>query len=362
MDVGSQQKDFMQIYHPNCLLDDRLKALINDIIPLFTQAEVLFQVYSIITCIQIINNILIDLNSLFKSIESEITFPMFKSLWKDYRLQFLTSCLHKKEDKKEFIQLFYGVLLNKLIQSNNFNVQTVCLMGIYTLFQTQSESDRERINLDIDSMQKLRTYFSNSLQKSQTQGADILKILFTKEAFIITQKRGIKTIILDKFGYPLKKNAFYEAENICGFSQIPQSMEIEIKEKNVQMSEDEDDDDDEDEDEDQMSNQQKTNYSDPEQLIEFLGINELKEASNEYFKQKNKKKEISKYFQKQKIKNKVIILVSKVAESDVPYYDQIKKNFIGKFSHDINQVDQFFASRTETRIQRQLNQNNLQNN
>ncbi|KAL4462361.1 hypothetical protein ABPG72_021906 [Tetrahymena utriculariae] len=319
MDVGSQQKDFMQIYHPNCLLDDRLKALINDVIPLFTQAE---------------------------SIESEITFPLFKSLWKDYRLQYLTSCLHKKEDKKEFIQLFYGVLLNKLIQSNNFNVQTVCLMGIYTLFQTQSESDRERINLDIDSMQKLKAYFSSSLQKSQTQGADILKILFAKEAFIITQKRGIKTIILDKFGYPLKKNAFYEAENICGFSKVPQSMEIEIKEKNVQISEDDEDEDDDEDDEDLMSNQQKTKYSDPEQLIEFLGINELKEASNEYFKQKNKKKEI----------------ISKVAESDVPYYDQIQKNFIGKFSHDINQVDQFFASRTETRIQRQLNQNNLSNN
>lgn len=92
-------KDCMSIYHPNCLLDDRLKALINDIIPFFTQVEVRTQNIKSFSYLEI--EILIK-QSYFvsKAMEQEITFTLFKQLWKDYRLLYLTSVSNMPADHK----------------------------------------------------------------------------------------------------------------------------------------------------------------------------------------------------------------------------------------------------------------------
>lgn len=81
--------------------------------------------------------------------------------------------------------------------------------------------------------------------------------------------------------------------------------------------------------------------------IELLGINELKDALNDYAKHKAKKREVCKFIlHRENIAMLLIIQcflvclqVAKVAEKDTPFYDTATKTFIGRFSHDINQVD-----------------------
>ncbi|CAG9322393.1 unnamed protein product [Blepharisma stoltei] len=175
--------DILESEHsPCCLLQDRELALVEDLQIILNQGD-------------------------FSS------FQNFKEYWKANNLSLIHHSLNPKENKSEFYQIIWGILFNYM-KHPDFEIKA--LYVLYTLYFTQN-SKKININIDIKTANLLI-----EISKRDKISHEMISQLAKGDAFSLGALVGLKTILLNKRGLPVKRD-------LSKISTLNSEMEISLE-------------------------------------------------------------------------------------------------------------------------------------
>lgn len=144
-----------------------------------------------------------------------ITFINIKKIFKEQKCGLIHSFMSKYENKFEYYEGFFEILLNES-KSDNLKLQKINICLIYLFYSTMPKSLKKIFKITINN--KILENWINFVKKFKKEihmeFIEILDLMFKENFFILGLVTGIKSIVIDQSGKIKYKKKIVNIENI----------------------------------------------------------------------------------------------------------------------------------------------------
>ena len=144
-----------------------------------------------------------------------INFQNIKQIFKEQKCSLLHSFISKYENKFEYYEGFFEILLKESI-SDNFKLQKINICLIYLYYSTMPENLKKIIKITINNkiLENWINFVKKFKKEEHMEFIEILDLMFREKFFILGLIIGIKSIVIDHSGKIKFKKKIVNIENI----------------------------------------------------------------------------------------------------------------------------------------------------
>ena len=128
-------------------------------------------------------------------------FGSIKQVFKEEKAGLVHSFPCKNESRAEFYDTLFGLIITNFMH-DVFLSQLVDLCLIYIIHSTMPNAIRNqnKISINSDCLEKLLIFSQSAVESKNIEILELIRHMIDSDCFVLSQKIGIKTVLLDKSG------------------------------------------------------------------------------------------------------------------------------------------------------------------